>query len=175
MFALHGVVPRLAIRLHASFSEKCLYHDLHVFSRSSRNTCSSRSMAVGGARPYRTLHRFDRVLRERAVVFSGDTMFSVILLMSALYVLSSLQNRTSSQIWFGTRRSSRAQRVDRPCAVRACPLCCPFHTTDGPRVCPRPSCRPPPAYVCVCFCTVSASGHDALIWRVSPHQKSRIV
>ena len=33
MLALHGVVPRLAIRLHASSSEECLHHDLHVFSR----------------------------------------------------------------------------------------------------------------------------------------------
>ena len=49
VLALHGVVPGLAIRLHASFSEECLHHGLHVFSRSSRNPCSSRSMAVGSS------------------------------------------------------------------------------------------------------------------------------
>ena len=48
--ALHGVVPRLAVCLHSLFSEECLYRDLHVYRRSSRKVCSSRSMAVGGAR-----------------------------------------------------------------------------------------------------------------------------
>ena len=37
---------------HLTFCEECLDHDLHVFRRSSRNVCNSRSMAVGGARPY---------------------------------------------------------------------------------------------------------------------------
>ena len=55
VLALLGVVPRLAVCLHASFREECLKkkkQDLHLFRRSSRNICSSRSMAVGGARPY---------------------------------------------------------------------------------------------------------------------------
>ena len=50
--ALHGVVSRPAVCLHSLFSEECLYCDLHVFRRSSGKVCSSRSMAVGGARPY---------------------------------------------------------------------------------------------------------------------------
>ena len=40
---------------------------------------------------------------------SRETMFSVILLMSAWYVLSSLQKRTLSQICIGESGSSRAQ------------------------------------------------------------------
>ena len=52
VFALHGVVQRLAIRLHSLFSEECLYNDFHVFSRSSRNTYSSLSIPVSGAHPY---------------------------------------------------------------------------------------------------------------------------
>ena len=52
VLALHGVVPRLAVFLHSLLSEECLYLDLHVFRRSSRKVCSSRSMAVGGDRPY---------------------------------------------------------------------------------------------------------------------------
>ena len=84
VFALHGSVPRLAFRLHPSFSEKCPYNDFHVFSRSSRNTCSSLSMAVGGARPYL---RSDSVWLSAARTksrFSGKTMFNVTFLMSAL-------------------------------------------------------------------------------------------
>ena len=52
VFALHGVVPRFAIRQHPFFSEECLYNDFQVFRRSFRNACSSLSLAVGGARPY---------------------------------------------------------------------------------------------------------------------------
>ena len=52
VLALHGVVPRLAVCLHSLLSEECLYLDLHVFRRSSREVCSSRSMAAGGDRPY---------------------------------------------------------------------------------------------------------------------------
>ena len=43
VLALQSVVPLLAIHFYAPFSEECLHHDLHVFSRSSRNTCGSRS------------------------------------------------------------------------------------------------------------------------------------
>ena len=52
VLALHGVVPRLAVSLHSLFSEECLNRDLHVFRRSSRKVWSSRSTAVGRARPY---------------------------------------------------------------------------------------------------------------------------
>ena len=71
--------------------------------------------------------------------------------MSALYVLSSLKNRSSSHIWCGSRDSSRAQQVDGPSAVRVptvLPLSCRdlirsrnTHTNGGLRVCPRSSCR----------------------------------
>ena len=44
-----------------SFS--CLYRDLHVFRRSSRKVCSSRSMAGGGARPY---------LRSASIEIEGE-------------------------------------------------------------------------------------------------------
>ena len=96
-------------------------------------------------------------------------MFSVILLMAALYVLSSLQKRTSSQICFGESGSNRAQQVAVPCAVlapTALLLCWRdltrpryAHTKGGPP-CPRSSCR-------TFFCMLSASGLDALISRVS--------
>ena len=87
--------------------------------------CSSRSMAVGCARPYLRSASVCPSASRTSNRFSGDTMFSVILLMSALYVLSSLQNRTSSQIWFGRRGSSLAQYVDKPCAFTSCRPCCP--------------------------------------------------
>ena len=51
VLVLHVVVPRLAGCLHASFNEECYYRKLHVFRSSSKNVCSCRSMAVGGARP----------------------------------------------------------------------------------------------------------------------------
>ena len=87
VLALQCVVARLAIRLHSSFSEECLHHDLHVFSRSSRNPCSSRSMAVGCARPYLRSASVCPSASRTSNRFSGETMFAVILLMSALYVI----------------------------------------------------------------------------------------
>ena len=58
VLALHGVVPRLAVHFHASLSEECLHHDLHVFSGSSRNTCSSRSREGIGSMATRCSVRF---------------------------------------------------------------------------------------------------------------------
>ena len=52
VFALHGVVPHFADCQQPFFSEECPCNDFHVFRRSSRNACSSRSIAVGAARPY---------------------------------------------------------------------------------------------------------------------------
>ena len=40
-------LPALSFSARSAF-----YRDLHIFRRSSRKVCSSRSMAVGGARPY---------------------------------------------------------------------------------------------------------------------------
>ena len=74
------------------------------------------------------LPRFDGVLREQTIVlFFCDTMFGEMFLMSGLYVVSSLQNRTSSKIWVGRKGSNRAQYVDGPCAVlvpTVLHLCC---------------------------------------------------
>ena len=119
VFALHGVVPRFAVSLHPLFSEECPYNNFHVFRGPSRNACSSLSIAVGGARPYLRSDSFWLSASRMRSRFSGETMFSVILLMSALYVLSSLQKRTSSQICIGESGSSRAQQVAMPCAVLA--------------------------------------------------------
>ena len=48
----------------------------------------------------------------------GDTVFSVIILTSALHILSSLQNRNSSQIWGGRRGSRRTQQLAMPFTAR---------------------------------------------------------
>ena len=110
-------MPRFAICLHSLFSWECLYNDFHVFSKSTKNTCSSLSVAVGGTRPYL---RSDPVWLSASRTrgrFPGETMFSVILLMSALDVLPRLQMRTSSQICIGESGSSLAQYAAMPCAV----------------------------------------------------------
>ena len=74
------------------------------------------------------LPRFDGVLREQTIVlFFCDTMFGEMFLMSGWYVVSSLQNRTSSKIWVGRKSSNLAQYVDGPCAVlvpTVLHLCC---------------------------------------------------
>ena len=49
------------------FSKECSYRNLHVFKSSSRNDCNSRSVAVGGARPY---------LRSASVWLSASTLIS---------------------------------------------------------------------------------------------------
>ena len=58
VLALHGDVPRLAVRLHASFSEESLHHDLAALvpwpSAVLVRTCA--------------LTRFERVLRGRTIV-----------------------------------------------------------------------------------------------------------
>ena len=60
------------------------------------------------------LPRFARVLRERAAVSLLTRMFSVTILTSALYVLSSLQNQTSSQIFGRQKVFNRAQELEMP-------------------------------------------------------------
>ena len=106
MCSLHGRCAAPCCLPAHLFREDCLYHDLHLFRRSSRNVCNSRSVAVGGARLH--LRCATKCFENEQPFFFGGTMLGVILLTSALYALSSLQNRTSSQIWFGRRGSNRA-------------------------------------------------------------------
>ena len=137
VFALHGVMPRFAIRLHPFFSEECLHNDYHVFSRSSRNACSSLSIAVGGGRPYlRSDSIWLSALRTRSR-FSGETMFSVTLLMSALYFLSSLQKRLVADLHRRERFQSGPVCRYALCCSRAHCVAPLLERLDQAQVCPH--------------------------------------
>ena len=119
------------------------FHTLLKCARQAFHTSPCRriysTVAQRPDEPSRPIHVFEDAYHHLVPSsrFSGDTLFSVSLLMSALYVLSSLQNRTSSQMWFGTRGSSRAQRVDKPCAVRVPTVFPLLKRLDQAQVCPH--------------------------------------
>ena len=63
-----SAVPRLAVCQHGFQRGILFYQKLHVFKSSARNVCCSRSMAVGGVRPYLRSVSFCPSASERAAV-----------------------------------------------------------------------------------------------------------
>ena len=105
-----------------SLNWECLYHDLHVFRRSSRNECSSRPMAVGGGSSVPSVcpSVAECFENEEQLLWCHDV---VILLMSALYDCPAC--RTASRRNFGLAREvpDEPNRPILPVLFAPPPLC----------------------------------------------------
>ena len=126
VLALHGVVPRLAVCAARVFPRRMFLprsSRLHGIFQERLQICNSRSMAVGGARPYLRSASVCPSAWRRSSRFCGDTMLSVILLTSVSNVfvqaaetdlvadLGWQKGFQSSPIDRNALRCSRAHRV----------------------------------------------------------------
>ena len=126
VLALHGFVPRLAVCLHASFSEEYLHQQFYVFRSSSSNVCSSSSMAAGGARPYLPSASVCPSAPRTSGRFPGDTMFSVIFL-DVCFVRLCPTCRSGPRRTFGSAEGVPVEPNSSRCpALFACPPRFPF-------------------------------------------------